>query len=122
MSFLPLILLLFLLFKKDSNNSILDIIKNIDPSYLSPILEFLGVKLDGLDLLNSEEFKCFLSGNGDIKSLIPMLLPLLKNFNKPSATNCGNFSEELKNEYFSPIKDIAGEEITSTLGNYFSNN
>ncbi len=120
MNFLPLILLLFLLLKKDSSNSILNILKNIDTSYLLPILEFLGIKLDGLDILNSEEFKCFLSGNGDIKSLIPMLLPLLKNFNKSSSNECANFSEEVKNEYFSPIKDIAGEEITSLLGNYFS--
>ena len=119
MNFLPLILLLFLLLKKDSNNSILDILKNIDPSYLLPILEFLGIKLDGLDILNSEELKCFLSGNGDFKSLIPIILPLLKNFNKSPSSSFTPFSEELKSEYFSPIKDIAGEEITSGLGNYF---
>lgn len=122
MSFLPLILLLIVLFKRNNSNFTLDFLKDIDISSLLPILELLGLKGDSLNLLNNDEFKNFLSGNGDIKSLIPLLLPLLKNFTTPTFNSNENYTENIKSEYLSPIKDIANDDITTTLENYFNAN
>lgn len=119
MNFLPLILILFLLFKKQ-DSPILDFIKGIDVASLSPILNLLGFDESALEILENENFKNFLAGNGDIKSLIPMLLPLLKNFTTKRATPTADFSESIKSEYLSPIKDIASSEITALLDGYFA--
>ena len=118
MSFLPLILIALLLFRK-TDSPILEFLKNMDIETVSPILELLGLNQDSLGFLNDENFKNFLSGSGDLKSLIPMLLPLIKNFTTPKTTTA-DFSEDLKSQYLSPIKDIASSEITDILDGYFS--
>ena len=120
MSFLPLILIIFLLFKK-SDSPALEFIKGLDVTSLAPILQLLGLDESFLNVLNDENFKNFLSGNGDIKSLIPIILPLLKNFSAPKPSQDFEFSENIKSEYLSPIKDIASSDITSLLNGYFNN-
>ena len=119
MNILPLILIALLLFRK-TDSPILEFIKNIDISSISPVLELLGVNADSLEFLKEENFKNFLSGNGDLKSLIPILLPLLKNFTAPKTSYTADFSDNLKSEYLSPIKDIANSEITNSLNGVFS--
>ena len=119
MSFIPLILILFLLFKKN-DSPILEFIKGIDLSSISPILQLLGLNEESLDFLNDENFKNFLSGNGDLKSLIPIILPLLKNLTTKQTAPVNEFSENLKSQYLSPIKDFAPSEITEILNEYFS--
>ena len=119
MNFLPLILIALLLFRKN-DSPILEFVKNIDKESIMPILELLGVNADSLDFLNDENFKNFLDGNGDIKSLLPMLLPLIKSFTAYKTTATNNFSDNIKSEYLSPIKDIASIEITNSLNGFLS--
>ena len=119
MSFIPLILILFLLFKK-TDSPILEFVKGIDLSSITPILQLLGINERSLDFLNDDNFKNFLSGNGDLKSLIPMLLPLIKNFTSQNPTPTADFSDSIKSEYLSPIKDFASPEITEILNEYFT--
>ena len=119
MNFLPLILIAFLLFRKN-DSPILEFIKNIDIPSISPILELLGLNADSLEFLKDENFKNILSGNVDLKSLIPMILPLIKNFREPKTSYTADFSDNLKSEYLSPIKDIANAEITNSLSGFFS--
>ena len=119
MNFFPLILIALLLLRK-TNSPILELVKNVDMQSISPILELLGINLNSLEFLNDENFKNFLSGSGDLKSLIPLLLPLVKSFTANTQTSQTDFSDNLKSEYLSPIKDIANSEITNSLSGYFT--
>ncbi len=119
MNILPLILIAFLLFRK-TDSPILEFIKDIDITSISPVLEILGINADSLEFLKNENFKDFLSGKGDLKNLIPLLLPLIQNFTMAKNTPVDSFSENLKSEYLSPIKDIANSEITNSLNGFFS--
>ncbi len=119
MSFLPLILIAFLLFRK-TDSPILELINNIDLNSITPILELLGINADSLNFLKDDNFKNFLAGNGDLKSLLPMLLTLIKTFTANTNNQTTDFKGNLKSEYLSPIKDIASSEITNSLSEFFT--
>jgi hypothetical protein len=113
MNFLPIIILLFLFFKKDSVSSILNGV-NIDE--IKETLKSLGIKNDLLNGVSNELVNEVLSGN--FKAILPILPTLLSAFKNNSTANFSDTSYETAEE-LNPIKDIAGEKITSTLGDYF---
>ena len=119
MNFLPLILIALLLFRKN-DSPILEFIKNIDIESVAPVLELLGVNENSLEILNNENFKNFLAGNGDIKSLLPVLLTLINSLKTTSEPAATNFSDNIKSEYLSPIKDIANIEIENSLSEFLN--
>ena len=108
MNYLPLILVAFLLMNK--GESLSSILSNVNLESLAPLLS-----LTGLDEQVIESIKNLSASNGDIKSLLPILL---KTFNQPRETSK---PQTMESNYFNPIKDIASNEIISTLGNYFEN-
>ena len=117
MSYLVIILVVVFLLSKNKSSGILS---QIDLDSILPLLSLFGIDEKITSLISSEEIKNLISGNGDIKSIMPLLLNILTSL-KATPT----FKEEVKsepiiqNEYLNPIKDIASEEIISTLGNYF---
>ena len=123
MSFLPIILMLIFLMRKNPE-SFYGILNSLDLESIAPILELFGIDKKIVEELSSTNFLNFINGNGSIKDLLPLLPMFLKyfNFNKPPSTFTDNFDKNtyVLNEELNPIKDIACESITSTLGNYFS--
>ena len=108
MNYLPLILIASLLMK--NQNGFKDLLSSFDLESLSPLLSLTGIDASAL-----ESIKTLLTSNGDIKSLLPLLL---KGFslNQSAPQPVKEQSNDL-----TPIKDIASAEIISTLGNYFEN-
>ncbi len=122
MNYLIILLLGFLLLSKKSP-SVSNILNGIDLENISPVLETFGVNSDLLNAINSPQIKDYLSGNGNIKDLLPLLIPILKEFlNKKNSSFSGENVQDFtpKSEYLSPIKDIADESVLTTLGNYFN--
>lgn len=122
MNYLIILLLGFLLLSKKSQN-VSNILNGINLESISPVLETFGVNSDLLNAINSPQIKDYLSGNGNIKDLLPLLTPLLKDFlTKKSSSFSGENVQDFtaKSEYLSPIKDIADESVLTTLGNYFN--
>ena len=116
MSFLPIIIAIFFLIK--NNSSLPEILGNIDIDSIKNTLKELGIENDFLNGINSDTISRLLSG--DIKSLLPLLPSVLAMFNKSSFTSSSEINTDFyKSEDLSPIKDIASEQILSTLGNYF---
>lgn len=122
MNYLIILLLGFLLLSKKSQN-VSNILNGINLESISPVLETFGVNSDLLNAINSPQIKDYLSGNGNIKDLLPLLTPLLKDFLTKKNTSFSNENMQdftAKSEYLSPIKDIADESVLTTLGNYFN--
>jgi hypothetical protein len=113
MNFLPIIILLFLFFKRDS---VSDILNGINIDEIKETLKSFGIENDLLNGVSNELINEVLSGN--FKAILPILPSLLSAFKNNSNTNFSNNTYE-KVEELNPIKDIAGEKITSTLGDYF---
>ena len=119
MSFLPILLLIFLL-SKSNNNTISSILNYIDLESISPVLEVFGLDKNIINVISSQEFKEFLNGNRDFKVLLPLIPTLLKNFNSKTTKHTQSNETIYKSENLTPIQDIASEEVYSTLGSYFS--
>ena len=116
MSFLPIIIAIFFLMK--NNSSFSEILGNIDIDGIKNTLKELGIENTFLNNISSDTISSILSG--DIKSLLPLLPSIISMFNRSSYSNSENQNTNYyKNEDLNPIKDIASEQIISTLGNYF---
>ena len=100
--------------KRDSVSTLLNGV-NIDE--IKETLKTFGIENDLLNGISNELVSDVLSGN--FKAILPMLPAILGVFKNNSSAN--NFSENCysTNEELNPIKDIASEKITSTLGDYF---
>lgn len=128
MKILPVLLLLLYFFMKSGNSdSIKNLISGADLKSLSPVLSLLGVDENILNAVSSDAVKDFLSGKSDIKSLISLLAPIIASLLKKRENSDSAISAPLNGEKngeihegLSPIRDLAGEEIYSTLGNYFN--
>ena len=107
MNYLPLILIATMLLKNSSDFK--NILSSIDLEGLSPLLS-----LTGLDASALESVKALLNSNGDLKTLLPLIM---KGFLKSDTPQ----RESAKPQEFEPILDVASAEIISALGNYFSN-
>ena len=123
MNYIYIIILIFLFLKKGNSSGILDLIKNIDIEAIAPYLEMFGIDKninENLKNLNLEEL---LNGKIDLATILPKLMPLLSGFFK-SKSPFSAFNENsatFENEYLSPIKDIAGDNIINTFEDIFSN-
>ena len=125
MSYMLLILVIFFIMKGKSNN-LLDFIKNIDFSTISPYLEMLGIDKNIVSTISSEDFQRILSGSFDIKQLLPLIMPIMQNFvfNKQASSHTyesekQTYSCDVKG--ISPIKDIASDEVINMFSEYFNN-
>ena len=125
MSYMLIILVIFFIMK-GNNNNLLDFIKNVDLSSILPYLEMLGIDKKVVETISSEDFQKVLSGSFDIKTLLPLVMPILQNFifSKQNATTQSYESE--KQAYstdiqgISPIKDVASDEVVSMFSDYFN--
>lgn len=119
MSFLPIILIIVFLLSKNGKG--LSDLTGFDFESISPLLNLFGVSDDVLKMLTSNEIKNITSGNLDVKSIIPLVTTLLETF---KSTNTKPFAETPNSthtpEYLNPIKDVASDEILSSLGNFFN--
>ncbi len=115
MSFLPIIILIFMFLRNGSLSSVLQSV-NIDD--IKDTLKSFGIEHELLNLLSKETLEKVSSG--DLKALLPLLPTILSAFNKNSNTYSNEFTTQNQvYEDLNPIKDIAGEVVTSTFGNYF---
>lgn len=114
MNFLPIIILLFLFMKKDSLQWVLS---NINIDDIKETLKTFGIENDLLNGISSETISEVLSGN--FKAILPLLPSILATFNKGGTFTSDGVNDCNVGEELSPIKDIASETITSTLGSYF---
>ena len=101
----------------------LEFLNDIDFESLSPILSLFGVNENILKFLVSDEIKNVLSGNLELKNILPLITSLISSMPKNNDNNF-DFNKEnfTASEYLNPIKEIASPKILSTLGNYFENN
>lgn len=117
MNILPIIILLFMLLKDKFNVS--SLLNGIDVDGLAPVFELLNVDPSIINALNSDELKNALNGNLDLKTLLPVIMPLISSFTKNSSKPFENQNLYNKYENFSLIKDIAGQNVTTAFENYF---
>jgi hypothetical protein len=116
-----LVIILAVMFFLSKNNQAKGLLSQIDLDSILPMLSLFGIDEKVTNLISSNEIKNLLNGNGDIKSIMPIIFNILtsiksKNDNyKPNENSVATY----QNEYLNPIKDIANDEIISTLGNYF---
>lgn len=121
MSYILLILIIFLFFK-GGNGNITDILSSLNLNDLAPILQTFGIDASILETLKSQDFNSLLSGNFDLKTLLPLITPLLKNAMQNNfATPTSNFDNPTFSDNISPIKDIANEDISAIFVDYLSN-
>lgn len=120
MSYLPIILIVIFLLGNKGN--LKDFIGDFDFESISPLLSLFGVNENVLQTLSSLDIKNVLQGNADIKSILPLIINLASNMNTQQNTNA-TFQDSFTPtpEALEPIKDLAPEQIISSLGNYFHN-
>ena len=119
MSYLPIILVVLYLLNNKKGKG-LDFLGGLDVESITPLLSLFGVNKGTVDLLSSPELKNVLSGNADIKSILPLLTNLLTTIKRNPQQNYKNDDiKEFTPEYLNPIKEIAGSEVLSTLNSYF---
>ncbi len=120
MSFLPIILIV--LFLLNRNGGVKELLGGLDFKSISPLLSLFGMDEKTVDMLSSPELSDLFSGKGDIKSLIPLLSSFMSTMKStPPTTNEKANESSFSPEYLNPIKDVASEEVYSTLNNYFQN-
>ena len=120
MSFLPIILII--LYLLNSNGGIKELLGGLDIKSIAPLLSLFGVNEKAVDILSMPEITDLISGKGDFKALIPLLSSLVSSIKTAEPQTSKIQSENtFSPEYLNPIKDVASEEIYSTLYNYFQN-
>ncbi len=119
MGFLPIVLIVVYLL--NNKGGLKDFLGGIDFESLSPILSLFGADNKTIELLSSPEIKQILSGNADIKTLIPLISTFISSMNKVGESfDLKSQENQYTAEYLNPIKDVASDEILSSLGNYFN--
>ena len=121
MNILPFLILLFALLKNKGNFELLDYLKNVDYESITPFLQLFNINPSIIEKLNSDEFKNLLNGKVDLKTLLPLAMPIITEILKNKGQTNFQKNEQYVNEYLSPIKDFAGDYITSTFKDYFEN-
>lgn len=118
MSYLPIILIV--IFLLGNKGSLKDFIGDFDFESITPLLSLFGVNEKTVEALTSPDIKNILSGNADLKSMLPIIINLVTELNKNTAKPSNNeFYNSPSPEALDPIKDLAPEQIISSLGNYF---
>ena len=122
MSYLPIILVVLYLLNKKGGIS--ELLGGLDVESISPLLSLFGVNKGMVELLSSQELKNVLSGNADIKSIIPLITTLMTSIkaSEPSNQEHTTTTEStFTPEYLNPIKDVASPDVYTVLNNYFDN-
>ena len=119
MSVLPL-LLIALLSNGEKFSSIKEFLSHIDFNSFSPVFKLFGLNENIIGFLCSEQFSSMLSGNLDLKSLLPILTSFLspKTNNEKQKEDCEAEtpqSQTANSDYFAPIKDIIPSDIEEQL-------
>ncbi len=117
MNILPIIVLIFLMLKDKFDFS--NLLDGVDINSLLPIFELLNVDPSIINTLNNDNFKDLMNGNLDLKTLLPVILPMLTSLKKPTSTEFNETSATFTYSDFSPIKDIAGQNVTTAFESYF---
>lgn len=117
MNLISIVLVLALLFGGEKLNQIKEFLSKIDFESFSPLLKILGVKQEGIDFLSSEKFNEILSGEFDLKTLLPILSSL---FSSPCKPEEKPDNEKPTSDYASPIKDVAPTDIEDNINAFFS--
>ena len=124
MNLLP-ILLIALLMGGEKLSTLKEFLSKIDFSSFTPIFKALGIQSNVIDFLSSETFSSLLSGQGDLKSILPLLSSFFKTPEKEEVktTNSEEVQEEevsVPEDFISPIKSVAPTDVEETLNNFFS--
>ena len=121
MSILPL-LLIALLSNGEKFSSIKEFLSHIDFNSFSPIFKLLGFNENIIGFLCSEQFSSMLSGNLDLKSLLPLLTSFLspkanddKLKDKDDCQTDSSQSSTANNDYLATIKEIIPSDIEEQL-------
>ena len=116
MSYLPIILIVIFLLNR--NSGVKEVLQNFDFQSISPLLSLFGVNDKVIETMQSPEMKNVINGNIDIKTIMPLLTTLISSV-KETSTKESTQEKQYQHEYLNPIKDVASEEVFSTLSNYF---
>ncbi len=120
MSYLPIILVVLYLLNKKGGIS--ELLGGLDVESISPLLSLFGVNKGAVELLSSPELKNVLSGNADIKSIIPLITTIMSTMkNTPPSAPVSEPQSQYTPEYLNPIKDVASPDVFTVLNNYFDN-
>ena len=118
-----LVIILAVVFFLSKNKSAGSLLSQIDLDSILPMLSLFGIDEKVTSLISSNEIKDLINGNGDIKSIMPIIFNIMsslkssESYSPPKTDNAPTY----QNEYLNPIKDIASFEVLSALGNYFEN-
>lgn len=118
-----LIILIIILFLKGKGGNLTELLSSLNINDVAPLLQTFGVDTSILDTLQSQDFKSILSGNFDLKTILPLITPFLTNVmqNNFKPSNSFNFENKSFEDNISPIKDIANEDISSIFIDYITN-
>lgn len=116
MSYLPIILIVIFLLNR--NSGVKEVLQNFDFQSISPLLSLFGVNDKVIETMQSPEMKNVINGNIDIKTIMPLLTTLISSVKETSPKESTQ-EKQYQPEYLNPIKDVASEEVFSTLSNYF---
>ena len=120
MNFLPIILIV--LFLLNRNGKTAEFMKDFDFQSISPLLSLFGINQNLIEMISSPEIKNLLHGNIDIKSLTPLLTTLISSMKQSTPENYEKEENSTYSaEYLNPIKEVASEEVFSSLNSYFEN-
>ena len=121
MSYLAIILIVLTFLKNNNGSSggILNAIKNLDISTLTPLLELMpgGDKLS--EVLNADFINEIASGNFNVSKLLPILMTVFSNISQEKSANFTEY--ESCGEGLNPIKNVFDKELEVALENYFTN-
>jgi hypothetical protein len=118
MSYLPIILIV--VFLLSNKGGVKDFIGNFDFESITPLLSLFGVNEKTVEALSSPEIKNVLSGNADLKSMLPIIINLVTELNKPKPQENSNaYYQAPTPEALEPIIDLAPEQVKTSPGNYF---
>lgn len=118
MSYLPIILVVIFLLNR--SGGVKEVFQNFDFQSISPLLSLFGVNDKIIETMQSPEMKNVLDGNLDIKTLMPLLTTLISSV-KENSPAPKTEEKRYEPEYLNPIKDVASEEVYSSLNSYFEN-
>ena len=120
MNFLPIILFAMLL-GGDKLSTVKDFLSRVDFSSFAPILKIFGLNNKTIEFLESDQFNQLLSGNLDLKSILPLLTSFFTSQNTSEEAQPKTEEETTPpKDTVSAIKNVAPTEVEETFNVYFS--
>ena len=117
MNLISIVVILALLFGGEKLNQIKEFLSRIDFPSFAPILQILGLKQEGIDFLSSEKFNKILTGELDLKTLLPLITSLFSTADKREDKS---EPKQKNSDYASPIKDVAPTDVEESINAYFN--